>query len=129
MQEIGDLLANRLTNDEEDAVQEELKALQVEAVGTSYHTSFHDPHLGLMPSLDKQSLKCAWSCPLHLARCHFYPQKVRAVQHCYVVTILIRQQRSNEHLPQLTESGLPYLVNFPFCVIHILHLRPLHRSY
>jgi len=31
--EIGDLLANRLTNDEEDAVQDELRALQVEALG------------------------------------------------------------------------------------------------
>ncbi|KAJ8591502.1 hypothetical protein M405DRAFT_873215 [Rhizopogon salebrosus TDB-379] len=31
--EIGDLLANRLTNDEEDAVQDELQALQVEALG------------------------------------------------------------------------------------------------
>lgn len=121
VQEIGDLLANRLTNDEEDAVQEELRALQVEAVRTSYHTSFYDPHLGLMSSLDKQSLTCTWSCPLRLARCRFYPQKVRAVHHFCVVTILICQQRSNEQLPQPTESGLPYLVdrvNFPFCVIH-----------
>ncbi|OJA16218.1 hypothetical protein AZE42_00101 [Rhizopogon vesiculosus] len=31
--EIGDLLANRLTNDEEGAVQEELRALQAEALG------------------------------------------------------------------------------------------------
>jgi len=31
--EIGDLLANRLTNDEEDAVQEELRTLQIEALG------------------------------------------------------------------------------------------------
>jgi charged multivesicular body protein 6 len=38
VQEIGDLLANRLTHDEEDAVQSELLALQGEAVSTSCRT-------------------------------------------------------------------------------------------
>ncbi|KIK46418.1 hypothetical protein CY34DRAFT_76064 [Suillus luteus UH-Slu-Lm8-n1] len=39
--EIGDLLANRLTHDEEDAVQAELLALQGEAVSTSCRTLFY----------------------------------------------------------------------------------------
>lgn len=115
VQEIGDLLANRLTNDEEDAVQDELQALQVEAVSTSYRTSFCDSHL--LGSLEKQSLKCTLSCPLCLHRCHFFhPQKVSAVHAC-VVTILTSQQRFNTYLQQPTESGLLCLVDrvgFPF---------------
>jgi charged multivesicular body protein 6 len=41
VQEIGDLLANRLTHDEEDAVQAELLALQGETVSTSCRTLFY----------------------------------------------------------------------------------------
>jgi len=81
VQEISDLLANRLTNDEEGAVQEELRALQAEAVSTSCQISVCDSHLGMISSLDKQSLKCMWNCPLRLARFHLC-QKVRAIHDC-----------------------------------------------
>lgn len=112
VKEIGDLLANQLTNDEEGAVQEEFRALQAEAVSMSYQTSFCDSHFGMMHSLEKQSLTCAWSCPLRLPRCPlFHRQKVRAVYDCCVAAILTCQQRSNKYLQRPTESGLPCLVD------------------
>ncbi|KAG2350246.1 Snf7-domain-containing protein [Suillus weaverae] len=84
--EIGDLLANRLTHEEEDAVQAELLALQGETVSTSYRTLFCPFHM--ISSLDRQNLKCAWICHLRQGRCRLF-QKVRVVHDCRTAFTLI----------------------------------------
>lgn len=86
VQEIGDLLANRLTHDEEDSVQAELLALQGEAVSTNCRILFHPFHM--ISSLDKLNLKYTWICHLHLGRCRLF-QKVRVVHDCRTAFILI----------------------------------------
>ncbi|KAG2044966.1 Snf7 family [Suillus americanus] len=57
--EIGDLLANRLTHDEEDAVQAELLALQGEAVGQAVRLDLPSPprSLPLVPEVQQVPLE------------------------------------------------------------------------